>query len=304
MDLIITSVLNQVVYPKAGDVDDCWVVATIQAMHAFDPERRLPDVTEFRAAAADADDGRSDGGSLSEIILACSTLWPDIHADIARAMPWATFSTLMKQRPRAASIAVNSRYLPRNYNFFGMHQVCLFVQDGVWRIANPLAPNGSLPATISEADLKSAVLHYSADGAYGVIFPSREDPMLEFDIVGRFDGSVTFKGDHHSIVGLADRRFSPAPDGYVRNAFALIKLKAPLNEGNGDRQIGYLVTLDGDPFFALAVDVVPTETQTFTAAEVAAKVAAATRPATDKGYNAGLEQATSSLIALPRRTVA
>ena len=47
---MILTVISQRLYPGAGDIDDCWVVATCWAARAAGVAH-LPTVPEFRAAA-------------------------------------------------------------------------------------------------------------------------------------------------------------------------------------------------------------------------------------------------------------
>jgi hypothetical protein len=117
----------------------------------------LPDVTEFREAANDPDDGVTDGGNNDEIALAVRTLWPHIPLVDFRGSDWNRFTGWLREG-RAASVAVLSSSLPptMRFRFQGPHQVGV-VWDGTdYRLMNPLAPEGSAPPAIAEAALRKA----------------------------------------------------------------------------------------------------------------------------------------------------
>lgn len=162
-------VLNQVIRDP-GDVDDCWVMATIWAARASDRDLVIPSIKTFRGAAGDPDDGYRDGGNLSEIILGCSRLWPEL-AVTAYDGRWAPFAELIRQG-RPASLAVISGRLPYRlrFGFTGAHQIGVAWDGSSFVVANPLAPEGSAPQRIPEADLRTAAEAMGAVRA--AIFPA------------------------------------------------------------------------------------------------------------------------------------
>lgn len=156
--------LNQKVYPGVGDIDDCWVVATVWAIrHKTHQSQNLPNCKTYRAAAGDPDNGYKDGGTLDEITKANNRLYPHV-ADVkyARQYGWAGLVALMN-KGYTVSLAVRSAYLPRSlrYGFLGTHQVAAFKRNGRFYIMNPLQPKGSAPTAISESALKTATYKFA-----------------------------------------------------------------------------------------------------------------------------------------------
>lgn len=178
--------ISQVGYPGAGDLDDCWVIATIWAATASDPSLRKPTVTEFRRHAGDPDDGFMDGGSLDEVFKGSRGVWPD-QPVIKYSGDWAGFKQYV-QEGRTASLAVNSARLPARmrYGFNGPHQVGIAWDDG-FVLMNPLARNGTPPQPITEAELRPAATALYANGQVrAAIYPAPEDDVLPiYSVPGR-----------------------------------------------------------------------------------------------------------------------
>lgn len=168
--------LNQKIYPGARDVDDCWVVATIWACrYQTHQQGNLPTVPEFRVAAGNPDDPfRPDGGNHFQIDRASDTLWPTVKNLHFASRDWATFTAYLK-RGGSASVATKSSLLPSilRFGFYGPHQISVVHRDGHFKAMNPLAPKGSPLITISEADLKRAVLGLNG-WVLAVIFPKMD----------------------------------------------------------------------------------------------------------------------------------
>jgi len=156
--------LNQKVYPGVGDIDDCWVVATIWAVRrATHQNRNLPSCPTYRAAAGDPDDGYKDGGTVDEIVQANNRLYPQItDVKYAKQYGWTGFVGYLN-KGYTASLAVRSSYLPRSlrYGFLGTHQIAVFKRAGKFYIMNPLKPKGSAPTAISESALKTATYKFA-----------------------------------------------------------------------------------------------------------------------------------------------
>lgn len=146
--------------PEAGDLDECWVYATIWAAVAADPGARVPTCTEFRKAAGDPDDGFMDGGSLDEIARASAVIWPHItqlRVEGKGDLTWDILSNHLAQG-RPASLAVDSGDLPLRlrFGFYGSHQIGVRRQDASVYVANPLAAQGSAPLPATEAEVRKA----------------------------------------------------------------------------------------------------------------------------------------------------
>lgn len=164
-----SQVFNQVKWPLAGDIDDCWVVSAIQAVNVVAPWLRLPSVKEFRANAGDPDDGNHDGGNLHEIVEGITNTWPALAGgklNVIRAGTWDELVADLKDH-RPVSLAVKSMFLPERlrYGFNGYHQVTMAMKaDGSVMFANPLAPVYSRwDELIAPDEVKEAVLRYGAD---------------------------------------------------------------------------------------------------------------------------------------------
>lgn len=167
--------LNQKVYPGVGDIDDCWVVATIWAIRRETHQsQNLPNCKVFRAAAGDPDDGNKDGGTLGEIGQAVDRLYPHV-ADIrySKQYGWAGFVALLN-KGFTASLAVRSSYLPRalRYGFLGTHQIAVYKAGGRFYIMNPLQPQGSAPTPISESALKTATYKFANGWVMADVIPN------------------------------------------------------------------------------------------------------------------------------------
>lgn len=175
--MLITSVLSQRTYPGAGDIDDCWVVSSIQAVLAHWPSLRKPTIPEFRAAAGDPDDGVSDGGNITEIINGITGLWAEPELLVLRGVSWDTFAAEM-QVHKIATVAVVSGSLPPadQYGFTGLHQVTIELVGDDWYISNPLAADGSAPRLIGAASLRQALYDYGGGKVFAVII---EDPEVQ-----------------------------------------------------------------------------------------------------------------------------
>lgn len=177
--LQISSVINQSLQPKAGDVDDCWAVATMAVVHAVAPWVRIPSVTKFRAAAGNPDDPGPDGGSISQIAKAVNTLWPKLGAiDIVSKgrLSWKEFRAKVKDGHPAVLFCV-SRNLPLylQYGFLGLHAVSVAWDGEDLRLANPLAPAQSRWQVITELALERAAKSWPGTGIYAVLMPTVED---------------------------------------------------------------------------------------------------------------------------------
>ncbi len=241
----LPGVFNQVRYPEAEDIDDCWVVATVWAALASRPSARKPTVTEFRAAAGDPDDGNADGGSESEVYRGARGIWPDIPVTAYHG-EWAPLAKLIKSG-RIASAAVLSSRLPINYGFLGWHQVGV-AWDGGYVVANPLAPEGSAPTAIGEAALRSAVMPLGY--ARALLFPVPEVdvpfPLTVIDDERR--GVLRFARDTKAYG--SDGRETVIPKGSIWHAHGLYRAESL----NGS---GYLIGNPGGSLLFVGLSVAP-----------------------------------------------
>lgn len=166
---------------EAGDIDDCWVYATIWAKKAADPGARVPTLKQFRAEAGDPDDGNADGGSLDEVHKGSKGSWPGEVAVRFKSTNFDRFIQYLKN-DRTASLAVNSARLPSRmqFGFKGAHQVGVGWDDTNFVVANPLAKGGSPPLRITLTELERAATSLYAGGEVrAVLFPFKEAPTLK-----------------------------------------------------------------------------------------------------------------------------
>ena len=169
----MTLVLSQRTYPGAGDIDDCWCVACINAAVRSRPTIWRPTITYFRAKAGDPDDGFLDGGSIQECVDGSQGSWPWLTIE-KYASP--TFDPLLTQikAGRPASVALRSSALPSalRFNFLGAHQCAVWYDGTSLLFANPLAPDLSRALVITAAQLKSAMAALVNPASYrAVLYP-------------------------------------------------------------------------------------------------------------------------------------
>lgn len=159
--------LDQRTYPGAGDVDDCWVVASIQAYRAVVPGGGTPGkptILTFRTAANVPDKPGPTGSDRDHILRAVTRLGWNVIAT-ASSPQFDTFMASLRQG-KTASVAVDSGMLPPalQYSFRGKHQISVDIDAAgqLW-VVNPLQPKGTAPQKISAAALQVAVLGFAAD---------------------------------------------------------------------------------------------------------------------------------------------
>lgn len=177
MALLITQTFSQRTWPRAGDIDDCWVLSTLQCAHAVAPWLPLLDVAAFRRFAGDPDDGVSDGGNVDDIVTGIRGAWPTLAplcTPLRGSWSWDRVLEAIKSG-RPATVCVVSSKLAQPYGFAGLHQVTYFHEPGVGlRVANPLAPDRSEPTRIATATARDAALAYGAGKVFAVLFPTVE----------------------------------------------------------------------------------------------------------------------------------
>jgi hypothetical protein len=181
-------VINQASFPGAGNVDDCWVVATVWAALAFRADLPRPTVPEFRRHAGNPDDpNHADGGSRDQIVRGARGSWPGVRIK-AFFGPWPDFRDQV-QSGRPASLGVVSAKLPRplQFGFAGNHQIGVGWDPdaATFVVANPLARDGSKPLPIDADDLRDAATALFGSNVGATIFPTRTGgDMAIFEISG------------------------------------------------------------------------------------------------------------------------
>lgn len=163
--------ISQRTYPGVGDIDDCTVIATFWAARAAGFSGPLPTVAEFRAAAGRPDTAGATGLTVDNIAKGVAGTALDALDWQRITGSWDPFAALIRAG-HMASLMVLSSKLPAPLGFAGLHQVGLG-WDGGFRIANPLAPDHSAPAPITEAAIKGAVL--ATGGVAAVVFAQESD---------------------------------------------------------------------------------------------------------------------------------
>ena len=168
-------VFSQRTWPGVGDLDDCWVLSSLQCVNCSAPWLYLPNSDVFRHAAGDPDDGKKDGGSIAEIVKGVTTLYPEFKGKLT-AIRGETFATLrhLLAQGRPVSVALSSGKLPAAIRYGKgdvPHQATLVEKGDQLLFANPMAPMGSKWDRIDWGDVRPAILDYGAGKVFGVAFP-------------------------------------------------------------------------------------------------------------------------------------
>lgn len=153
---VLPKALSQIGYPGAGDIDDCWVVATVWAALASG-ETFKPTVTQFRTWARNPDKPGPTGGTLDHIMRGARAAWPNHTIKRYQSTNWDGFVSLLKAG-WIASLAVRSSGLPSDlrYNFQGLHQIGVAYENGQYWVMNPLMSNNASLKSISGLELRRA----------------------------------------------------------------------------------------------------------------------------------------------------
>ncbi len=153
--------ISQIGYPNAGDIDDCWLVATVWAAVASGQSYR-PDATTYRRAAMNPDRPGPTGGTADQTFRGAKGCWPGANIRRYASTDWNGFTSLLKAG-WVASLAVNSGALPGylQYGFYGLHQIGVAYQNGQYYVDNPLMSNGTSPVSIDEISLRTAARGFS-----------------------------------------------------------------------------------------------------------------------------------------------
>jgi len=153
----LPNTISQIGYLGAGDIDDCWCVATIWAAKAAGVPDWHVSVTEYRHWARNPDRPGSTGGTLDHVIRGARGCWPNAKVRRYRSTSWDGFISLLKAG-WIGSLAVRCSALPLRlqYHYKLLHQVGVAYHNGKYYIADPLAPNGSRPKEITGAEMRKA----------------------------------------------------------------------------------------------------------------------------------------------------
>jgi hypothetical protein len=171
-----TGVFNQKRWPKAGDVDDCWCLADLMAVHGVAPWLRLPNITEFRAAAEKPDvQGVPNGGTVDDSFKAIRKLWPDLQVELVAGGTFATVLAAIKGgRPVSLSVLSGSLPAALQFGFTGAHRVCVYWNATDLKVLNPLARPHSRSKVIEEAVLEKAANDHPPRHVDAVLMPTSE----------------------------------------------------------------------------------------------------------------------------------
>ena len=155
---MVLSVLSQRTYPGAGDIDDCWAVATIWAAASSKPTIAYPTITTFRQKAGKPDLPGPTGGNIFDCERGADGCWPTLPNELVVTSDWNAIVTRLKAG-KPASIAVDSAKLPSRlrYNFYGKHQVGVKYEGTTLYCMNPLAPPDTRPLSITWTELRLAM---------------------------------------------------------------------------------------------------------------------------------------------------
>lgn len=167
-------VLAQKLWPAAGDVDDCWVLATLMAIQASAPWLWLVNVTQFRTAAGKPDTTGPSAGGVADAYKAVRALYPQLAITLATDWTWAKVSATLKAN-RPAYLSVKAGLLPAalQFGFTGDHAVFVQYRNGTFYLGNPLAKPHSAVVEITEATLQKAALAHTG-GLKALFMPTVE----------------------------------------------------------------------------------------------------------------------------------
>jgi hypothetical protein len=173
-----------------------------------------------RKAAGNPDKPGPTGGSLSDTVRMCETLWPRYfkgRLKVLHGAPWDTFAAQVN-RGVPVSVSTVSAKLPTRlqFGFGGLHRVSLAKgRDGKWLCFNPLAPVYSRPVQVDPLEMKAAVLAYGrqkagTSGAWAVVFPTSEAMSALY--FGQVDPTPFDQDDIDAATAALQERIDDARD--------------------------------------------------------------------------------------------
>lgn len=156
--MTLLPVLSQRTYPGAGDIDDCWCVASIWAAASSKPTIVYPTITTFRKYAEKPDLPGPTGGNIFDINKAADAIWPTLPNYLEVTSRYDDIKEHIKAG-RPGTVSLDSAALPDRlqYNFIGKHQVGVQMIADKLYCMNPLAPANTTPGRISYAELEVAM---------------------------------------------------------------------------------------------------------------------------------------------------
>ena len=162
--------ISQIGYLGAGDIDDCWCVATIWAAKAAGVPDWHVSVTEYRHWARNPDRPGSTGGSALGVDRGAVGCWPNAKIRRYHSSSWDGFISLLKTG-WIGSLCIRAGALPSRlqHGFKGLHQVGIAYYEGKYYIADPLAPNNSRPREITGAEIRKAARGFSGTTIYATL---------------------------------------------------------------------------------------------------------------------------------------
>jgi hypothetical protein len=202
-----TGVFNQKRWPRAGDPDECWMLADLMALHSVAPWLRLPSAKRYRAAAGNPDEEGPTPGTVRQSRIALETLYPTFR-DVINVMKDEPFSEFLPELKsgRPASISVLSGALPGHlqFGFTGNHRVTVFWTGEKIRLANPLARAHSRSKVITEDELHTAVAAHPFPRVWCVLMPTLEQafqrhPLLPGAIADAIESAIEDEDDSDAM---------------------------------------------------------------------------------------------------------
>lgn len=171
----IFQVFSQRDWPGIGDVDDCWVLASLQAVHTVAPWLKLPGVKVFRDRAGVLDvPGQLDVGDEHDMKRGLDALYPTLGLEILDGMPFSEFvGKLRSGRPAAVIIKAGDLPDELQTTYKGIHAVTVAFDDetGAILMADPLARAHSKPVPIAQPALKNAIEGFKPN-VHAVLMPT------------------------------------------------------------------------------------------------------------------------------------
>lgn len=174
-------VFSQKTWFGAGDIDDCWVLSSIQAQNVTAPWLRLVSVPTYRVAAGNPDRPGPTGGSLEDTMQATAKLFPE-YTDLLhklRDWSWDDFADMARAHHPMSVSVVSGKLPPRlRFGFTGYHRITVVVKgNGQWLMANPLAKTGSRWQKVNPTEIRPAIMAYGSAkanhaGCWAVAFPT------------------------------------------------------------------------------------------------------------------------------------
>lgn len=203
---------HQASWPGAGDVDDCWAVADLQAIHATAPWLRLATIPIYRAAAGNPDMPGPTGGSIGDSRRAIRMLYPKLDVVVLDADLGESFAGFLARVKggRVASVAVLASALPASlqYGFGGRHRVTIYWDGAKLRILNPLQQAHKRADDISADSLKAAIVAYGS-GVRAIVMPTPAEAFAFHPLLPAAVEAATVKLTA-DLAGAADRLASIA----------------------------------------------------------------------------------------------